>query len=563
MTTTEGDEKHDAEASALELSAANGDHTAASTTEGAAESATTAPARPVAERKMSISEQASAGSTGRYRAPAFLRWFEYPFRVKNCQTGAYLGEATGHSMDVCARGPINQTGSFVGSSVIRLAAMQAGGPNETIYGFQASSLLTVGTIIVGITAGLTMPFVGSLVDHTDHRKAMGSVSALIIVLSVGAQLMLDADTWFAVWILEMIGGYFLILHQVCTMAYLPDLSHDLTEMGHYTSRFMQNQYFVQGIYTTIIVVVSWSASMTNIGTSKFAVAMATALGVLCFGYSWIFLFRRRPRLRELPPGHNIVTTGVVRLFQTTKKVFREYKALRWFMVALLFSPEAGAGVVLAIAVTFLTFFVKMTVKEIASVSLTMLYLNIVGAWISKKMCQKINPLNSFRLAELMFATVNALIAITVTGSTDRDKALVYFYAALMGIAFGWMFPSQRTLAVALVPKGQETEIMGLISFFGQVLGWLPVMVFTAMNENGVSMRWGLASVSFFLVISFLITLLCGNFHDAVALVEHTSADYLNSYQKKASLTVAAGGGGDEKANAAQDAADGDEKAAAA
>ena len=105
--------------------------------------------------------------------------------------------------------------------------------------------------------------------------------------------------------------------------------------------------------------------------------------------------------------------------------------------------------------------------------------------------------------------------------------------------------------------------MGLISFFGQVLGWLPVMVFTAMNENGVSMRWGLASVSFFLVISFLITLLCGNFHDAVALVEHTSADYLNSYQKKASLTVAAGGGGDEKANAAQDAADGDEKAAAA
>ena len=89
--------------------------------------------------------------------------------------------------------------------------------------------------------------------------------------------------------------------------------------------------------------------------------------------------------------------------------------------------------------------------------------------------------------------------------------------------------------VALIPKGQETEIMGLISFFGQIVGWLPVFVFTAMNEAGVSMRWGLSIVSFFLVTSCFFTLFCGKFEDAVALVAHTSDNYLQEFSRKSGV----------------------------
>lgn len=494
------------------------------------------PSRSKLERKLSISQQAQDMASGKHSAPAFLRWLEFPFRVKNINTHISLEEATGHAMDVSARGPINQTGSFVGSAMMRLAAAQAGGRNKSVYGIEASSILAVGSLIVGIAAGITMPLVGAIVDHTDHRKAMGSVSALIVVLSVGLQVMLSAETWFACFIFEVIGGYALIMHQVCTMAYLPDLTHDYTEMAHYTSRFMMNQYLVQGAYTSMVIAISFSPlGLSNLSTARLAAGLSCAIGVIFFGYAWIFLFRKRPRLRVLAPGANLYTTGFKQLLDTTRFVFKNYKALKWFMIALLFSPEAGAGVVLAIAVTFLTFFVKMDVKEIAVVSLLMLFSNIPGAYISRKMCRWINPLNSFRLAELMFATVNALIAGTVTGATDKDKSLVYFYAALVGVAFGWMFPSQRTLAVALIPKGQETEIMGLISFFGQIVGWLPVFVFTVMNENGVSMRWGLASLSFFLVVSFFFTLFCGKFEDAVALVEHTSDEYLDNFKRKSGV----------------------------
>ena len=89
------------------------------------------------QRTLSISEQATALSTRRLTPPSFLKWLEYPFRVQNNQTHQYLEEATGHSMDVAARGPINQTGSFVGSVMIRMAVKQAGGPNNTVYGIRA------------------------------------------------------------------------------------------------------------------------------------------------------------------------------------------------------------------------------------------------------------------------------------------------------------------------------------------------------------------------------------------------------------------------------------------
>mmetsp|Transcript_28488 Transcript_28488/g.60688 ORF Transcript_28488/g.60688 Transcript_28488/m.60688 type:complete len:581 (+) Transcript_28488:86-1828(+) len=505
------------------------------------------PQKRTLQRKLSISELAQAGSSRRRRAPYWLNWFEIPFRVKNNQTGQYVEEATAHVMDYTARGPINQTGSFVGSAMIRMAAAQAGGPQNSLYGIKASSVLTVASLIVGITAGVTMPFVGAIVDHTDHRKAMGAVSAFITVLAVAFQLVLSEDTWLFVFILEIIGGYTLIMHQVCTMAYLPDLTHVLSEMGHYNARFTMNHYFVQGLFTSIVIAVSFGLEITNLQTAKLAAGMSAFLGAIFFGYAWMFLFRKRPKLRVVPPGQNLFTTGFRQLASTAKVVFRDYRALKWFMIALLFSPEAGAGVVLAIAVTFLTFFVDMSVKEISVVSLAMLFCNIPGAMISKKMCQLINPLNSFRCAEIMFAIVNGLIAGTVTGSTARDKNLVYFYAGLVGVAFGWMFPSQRTLAVALIPKGQETEIMGLISFFGQIVGWLPVFVFTAMNENGVSMRWGLATISFFLMISFFFTLFCGSFEDAVASVAHTSDEYLDEYKRRQSGIEKDGSFADEEA----------------
>ena len=504
---------------------------------------------PLHQRSMSISEQAQTYKTN--AAPSYLRFIEYPFRIKNVTTGQYLEEATGQCMDGAARGPINQTGSFIGSVMLSMAAIEAGkcealtgdallvcakaGQNMPIYGIKASSLLTVATLIVCIFAGITMPFVGAIVDHTNYRKTLGAGSAFIIVVSVGLQTMISQKLWFPCFLLEVIGGYFLIMHQVCILAYLPDLTHDIVAMGHYAAILTASQYIVQGVFTSAVIVIGIFKS--NLVSAKFAAGIACALGTVLMGYAWTYLFRSRPKLRDVPEGNHLLTTGFSQLSVTTKMVFTHYSALKWFMIALLFSPEAGSGVILSIAVTFLTFFVQMNVKEIAIVSIIMLFTNIPGALLSKVMCRIVNPLNSWRMALLCFAINNACIALFVSGSTPADKIKMYCFAATAGMSFGWMFPSQRTLTVAIIPKGQEFEIMGLIAFFGQIVGWMPVLVFTALNEAGVSMRWGLGSISFFLVTSFLISLGCGSYETAVKSVELSSEMYLNNFARRNSNKV--------------------------
>ena len=52
------------------------------------------------------------------------------------------------------------------------------------------------------------------------------------------------------------------------------------------------------------------------------------------------------------------------------------------------------------------------------------------------------------------------------------------------------------------------------------------------SRSSVSMRWGLSTVSFFLMTSFCFTLFCGSFEDDVAQVAESSDNYLNEYSKR-------------------------------
>jgi hypothetical protein len=90
------------------------------------------------------------------------------------------------------------------------------------------------------------------------------------------------------------------------------------------------------------------------------------------------------------------------------------------------------------------------------------------------------------------------------------------------------------LYVTLSPKGQETEMMGCFFFAGQVLGWLPPLIFTIMNENGVNMRWGFGMVSFFCAFAVLCTLPMGSYRHATELVARESEAKFLSVLKAAS-----------------------------
>jgi len=504
---------------------------------------------PVIKRRPSKSEEAEDSSTGRLQAPGFIRWIEIPFKVAAPTTGRELMEATAWSMDSAARGPLNQAGSFVGAALLRLAYadafQQRCGTDEEcykttnpqtlkIYGLHPSSLLSFFAALVGIVTALTMPIVGAMIDRTTHRKAVGVVSAWLLIILAFVQLIISEDTWFIVLILETIGGYILLIHIYTIFAYLPDLSYYEEDISHYTSRFNMRQFLSQATYVAIVVLISEIRDVQNnvesaIRTAREATGIAGAFAFIFMGYAWTFLFRKRHALQHVDGGSSVVTTGFNSVSKTTKKIWKRYRCLKFLMCALLFSPESGAGVILSVAVTFMTSFLDLTPQQIGFTSLCMLVCNIPGSMISKYVCSRLNPLQSYRIGLFCFSLVTAMTPVILSGP-DRKNG-IFGFACFWGICFGWVYPSQRVLFCTLIPKGQEFEYMGMFAFYGQILGWLIPTIFTILNENDVSMRWSVSTTSYFLFTSWCLTLCMGSYEDGLKQVGNEDAADMNRTSK--------------------------------
>uniref|UniRef100_A0A7S2IF83 Major facilitator superfamily (MFS) profile domain-containing protein n=1 Tax=Helicotheca tamesis TaxID=374047 RepID=A0A7S2IF83_9STRA len=490
------------------------------------------------ERKLSISEEAEAASSGRRRAPWPINLIEKPFSVTGPTTGVSLGEARGWGMDSAARGPLNQAGSFVGSALLRLALADAECQNpvtctNTVYGLKPTNILTMSSVVVGLATAILMPIVGAIVDHTKYRKLMGGATAFLVCLATGLQIMISQDTWFTVLLLEIFGGFFLISHTTSVMAYLPDLSREEEDLSHYTARFNIAGFTVQMIYVAIVVGISEGIGANNLETARISLIVCFPLSTILLGYAWVFLFRKRPPLSEVPPGSNLVTTGFKQVGRTSMRIFTKYKSLRWFMFALLWSPESGAGAVLSITVTFMVTILRMSTIQVGITNLILLLFTLPGSLLSKKMIAMVNPLRSFQMS-LVFFSLSVAITAAVLDSEEK-KHWTYLFAVFWGIAFGWVYPSQRVLQCTLIPKGQETEMMGVFAFFAQLLGWLPPLIFSIMNQKGVDMRWGVSMISFFIFFAFLITLLMGSYEHALSQVnpaESTDLEFDEEQQEK-------------------------------
>ena len=487
-------------------------------------------------RKASVSEAAEIASGG-WNAPAFLSWFEKPFHIADPDTGKKLPEVAGQALDAAGRGPLTQVGGYMGVAIVLSAATDAGcaGPNNcSVFGIKPGSLLTATSTISGVLAALLMPVFGAIVDHTSHRKLVGVVSGFVAVIAVGVQMCISTETWLFVLIVDGIGGFALLVHAASVYAYLPDLTRDYGILSHYTSRINVRAFSVQFAYLAVVVLIGYIRDLdrslaSSQQTARDAASLALVIGALCFGYAWTFLFRKRPALTKVPKGATLLSTGFRQVATTSKKIWKDYVALKWFMISLLLSPEAGTGVVQSIATTFFVTTMEFTGLELAKSGLILLAANLPGSMFSKWFCTKFNPLNSYRAGLSMLGLCIAVSCAVFTGPERRGA--VYWLSSVTGFAMGWTYPSQRVLLVSLIPKGQETEMMGLFTFMGQIIGWLPPLLYTILNENGVNQRWGLAIIPVFCISAVILTLPMGSYEDAVERVSQDSEAKLEAVIK--------------------------------
>lgn len=495
-------------------------------------------------------------------------------------------EARGIALDHVPGGVISIALSvFLSSAIMELANEAAGCPttsieemiiddlvnelqeeecNNRVYGMKPSSLLTVYVFLMGLTSSIFMPFVGSMIDCSNHRRGVGAVTAAIIMLITFLSTFLSSNNWFFILILVLICSIILNVHYCVVLAYLPELTTDEDELTRYNAGISLCFNLSIVVFLVGMTLVSTVLKMTEdtIVCTRIAMLVAFVVQFLAYGYAWTRLFRPRPARIDISEDEEdsgndnanrkmcrgtkcrIVQVGFQRLLETIQKVSKERTELKWCLIARAFTQSASLALAAA-TITYLTDDIQLSQRDLGISLLIILACAIPGNQLSIVLSRMFNPLNSLRLCFVVFA---ALVTAFVAFIYEPEQEMrVFLLSIVWGFVIGWKEPTEKTLFCHLVPRGHEGEIGGLYIFASQILTWLPPLIMTVMNESGIPMRVALASIGGYFFLGLLSLLKVGDYDTAIANVKQEEMEELREGRRIATDPTAS----DEEMNVPQ------------
>mmetsp|Transcript_26287 Transcript_26287/g.52385 ORF Transcript_26287/g.52385 Transcript_26287/m.52385 type:complete len:512 (+) Transcript_26287:177-1712(+) len=443
----------------------------------------------------------------------------WPFRLRS----GYSSPAVfGSALDSACRGSLIMSNVFIGKALLDLAKVAAGcSPvakepcKNRIYGFFPSSLLTNMIMTSGLFNATFMPLVGAVVDHTSYRRAVGLFSTYLLVILNGLLFFIRQDIWLYMVLVQMLGGFAYLMHAVVSLAYLPELTPDRKKLAEFTADFNILQYLGSFSFIAVVTAVSRTRAYDNLATVRLSQIIVVTSTTLLMGLAWIYFLPKRETLSAVPEGSWLLTAGFRKIGRTTHQIFTKFDSLKWMLMCLLFA-EAAANSFPQIAITFTDEILGLDQNETGMVMGILLLMSVPGSFLSMVVSNHWNPKVAYQLS-LLLLMLTMLTASYMLRSKD-DKHLVYYFGAAWGVGFGWLFPSQRTLYVTIIPKRQEAEMMGLYIFTGQALLFLPPLIFSALNEGQYPMNYGVACLGMFFFVGFAFTLMMGRYEKSVAAV---------------------------------------------
>lgn len=428
-------------------------------------------------------------------------------------------EATGWGMDAAAKGPLHASAAFLGPALIHLATASARSNcpdcnDQDLYIYfqfiKPSGILAISSMFVTFVAAITLPFWGTMIDYSPYRKRIGAITAALLMVCNAIPIFLSADTWLVVLISQTILDYIYLLHNVIMMAYLQNLTTDQTMLATYTTRFTILQSAFVASYMLLLIGYASYFSASNMEMSRVAHIISLLNGSFLLYYAWRFLLKERPRLHDKPRGDSLLATTVTELRTTSVHIWTHLPSLKWFLLTLLFSPDAGSGTSRGMMATFMVSCLHMEASQIGLATFITLLCTIPGGYISKFLCIRFNPLLSFRLCLVTWATAIGMCAWLVQG--PDEFYLFLFSCALWGCCLGWLVPTQRVLFCVLTPSGKETEMMGVVFCCHNLLAWLPPLVFGALVKD---VRGALGSQVLFFVLALGLSIGVGTYEGAI------------------------------------------------
>ncbi|KAL3781262.1 hypothetical protein HJC23_012812 [Cyclotella cryptica] len=441
-----------------------------------------------------------------------------PFHISIIENGPL--EATGLSLIAFGRGAVGMSTLFLGPALLKLAndAVQMTCDNDEndadlncngddqgrVYGMKPSSLLTIIGVVSGLLSTLMLPLFGAIVDHTPHRKKIGQISIAVVTIIKGIEIFVSPATWFAVSIFQVVNFILYNAHSCAIYAYTAEV--------FYNAKFQEINYISMLVFLIIVMVLSFSFATDEVGTACISQSLAFLVCSCAFGLAWKWFMSPRPALRHVLSDSTLLKSGFQKLFNTFRSLWCRWYALRYFLLSVMLSESATAALS-TISTTYMTLVLEMNSNQIGLAFLCVFVAGIPGSKLGYYVGNALNPLTSAKLCLVVFIINTALAAILLKGPDHINS--MYIFASIWGVCIGWLHPTHSALYITIIPRGSESEMMGLYLFSGSVLSFLPPFVFTLLNEIGMRMDMGLASLNLFFAGGFAFLSIIGNYNDAV------------------------------------------------
>jgi len=415
----------------------------------------------------------------------------------------------------------------------------------TVYGIKPSSLVTTLVSFLSIAVAFLTPAMGAVIDYTHHRQRIGRTLAAIYCCLLFPLIFLSEATWFPFLVLLVLTACNAVGLTLAMHAYLPEvriskgeesihqkvrscsmdsslqspsvcfetqLTDSEDELNDFTRTFTAGTgaLVILFVVTVMAVALALGVSGDEVATARIAAFLGFLVLGLTFGVAWGLLFEKRPAMNTLPEGHSLLTEGFKQIGRTSKGLYRNNRALLWFFYSVAFGDVKPLT---SIGLTFISNQQQFTSMDVGIAAMALLFSTIPGAILSSYVSRKLNPIRGSVIALLGLTAVTYAGSIFLTGPNQKPQTFVII--ALWGVTGGMKVVSTNMLVASILPEGHDAELMGFYLFADISLSWLPPIIFTAINEAGLSERLGLSSTTIFYLLALIGYWKMGTYEDCL------------------------------------------------
>jgi hypothetical protein len=265
--------------------------------------------------------------------------------------------------DMMARSMIGMSSVYLGPALLDLA-----GDQEKVWGTSPGALLTNLAAVSGLLGCIVLPWAGCIMDHTRYRKAVGTASAIVLVVLKGLEIgLLRPTTWRWLLPMQVVLAVAFNIHLMAVYAYVSELSTDPSVQAGYNSAFGIVLYLASlGLLVGVLIGSALWVTADDSRTAQMALAITTVACFVGFGRAWTTGFPERPALHAIPPHQTIWTAGFVKLAKTVRTMWSDRATTTGPALSVLAAVafgEAARGALISVSTTVMKVTLQMDADE--------------------------------------------------------------------------------------------------------------------------------------------------------------------------------------------------------